>query len=281
MQYSEFYLQSSPSLRLFGWQWLPKDQAACTGVVCIIHGIGEHSGRYAYLINHLLQRGYAVAAIDQTGHGRSEGQRGHVSRYDELMDNIEKLISKVRGDYPALPVFLLGHSWGGNQVLNFVMRRKPALQGVIAMSPWLKLAFEPPAWKVLLGKGMKSIYPAFSQPSELAIDFISRDPEVVEAYRRDPLVHDRISAGLFTESYAAAQWALDHAAEFPLPLLLIHGTDDKLVSPEGTREFAGRLQNQVTLKLFEGMYHETHNDFGKETVFATITNWLDTQVKVI
>lgn len=281
MPYDEFYLQSSPGVRLFGWQWLPDDQGACTGVVCIIHGIGEHSGRYAHLVNHLLRQGYAVAAIDQIGHGRSDGQRGHASRYEGLMENIERLIGKVKGDYPALPVFLLGHSWGGNQVLNFVLRRRPALRGVIALSPWLKLGFDPPVWKLLLGKGMKSVYPAFSQSSELAVHFISRDPEVVEAYRRDPLVHDRISASLFMDSHAAARWALDHAAEFPLPLLLIHGTDDKLVSPEGTREFAGRLKNNVTLKLLDGVYHETHNDLGKEAVFAAITDWLQAQVQPV
>jgi alpha-beta hydrolase superfamily lysophospholipase len=278
MQHSVFQIDTPNQLHLFGQQWLPDNKTEIKAVVCLMHGLGDHSGRYQTLVNGLIRASYAMVALDQIGHGKSEGQRGHVRQYDDLMDTIALLLAKAKGDYHAIPIFLLGHSWGGNQVINFALRRKPVLAGVVAMSPWLELAFKPPIWKLWLGKGMNSLFPSFSQPNGLVVDFISRDPAVRQAYVNDPLVHNKISARLFTHTHLAAEWALAHAQEFPLPLLLIHGSKDGLISVEGTKAFARQLNNNAVLRVFEGMYHETHNDIGKEAVIKMIIQWLDDQL---
>ena len=279
MHYSEFHLSAPNGLRLFGRQWLPAQAAEIRAVVCLIHGIGDHSGRYQELVSYLVNRHFAVLAIDQMGHGQSEGRRGHARRYDDLLDNVALLLRKAQTDYSGLPIFLYGHSWGGNQVINFALRRQSVLQGVIATSPWLRLGFTPPRWKVGLGQLMRWVYPSLSQPSGLIADHISRDKAVVEAYRRDPLVHSQITASMFVHSHAAGLWALKHADEFPLPLQLIHGSQDKLTSPEGSQEFAAKRKDKVSFRLFEGMYHETHHEIGKEEVFRTIGEWLERQLK--
>jgi alpha-beta hydrolase superfamily lysophospholipase len=281
MRYSELQLSAPHGLNLFGRHWQPDHTTEIQAVVCLNHGIGDHSGRYQELVNYLVIHRFAVVAIDQMGHGKSGGQRGHARHYHELMDNIALLLQKAGTEYPQLPLFLYGHSWGGNLVLNYALRRQPLLKGVIATSPWLKLAFKPPLWKVWLGQLMSSVYPALSQPNGLMAQFISHDEAVVQAYLRDSLVHDRISASMFVNSHAAAQWALEHAADFPLPLLLIHGTEDRLTSPEGSREMAGKMKKNVSLKLFEGMYHETHHEIGKEAVFQTIVDWMSTQLNTV
>jgi alpha-beta hydrolase superfamily lysophospholipase len=278
MHYSEFHLSAPHGLRLFGRQWQPEQRAQIKAIVCLIHGIGDHSGRYQELVSYLVNRNFAVLAIDQMGHGQSEGQRGHAGRYDELLDNIALLIGKAQADDPGLPIFLYGHSWGGNQVLNFALRRRPVLQGVIATSPWLRLGFTPPRWKEWLGRLMSSVYPSLSQPSGLIADHISRDKAVVAAYLSDPLVHNKISASMFVHSHAAGLWALEQAAEFPLPLLLIHGSQDTLTSPQGSQEFAEKNKDKVSFRLFDGMYHETHHEIGKEEVFKTITEWMEKQL---
>jgi alpha-beta hydrolase superfamily lysophospholipase len=163
---------------------------------------------------------------------------------------------------------------GGNLVLNYALRRRPRLAGVIATSPLLRLAFQPPAVKVTLGRIMNSLWPAFSQASGLETKALSRDPEVVRVYENDPLVHDHVSARMFMSFYQAGLWALEHAAEFPLPLLIMHGSADRLTSAEASREFADHVPGDCTFKLWDGLYHETHNEPQKQEVFNFLLTWL-------
>lgn len=273
MAHSTFTLQDAQQRTIFGQVWSPAGNAKA--VVCIIHGLGDHSGRYTGLVDALMKNEYGVVAIDQLGHGQSDGQRGHIGRYSDLMDVITLLLTKAKAEFPDRPVFLCGHSWGGNLVLNYVLRLRPDLKGVISMSPWLKLAFNPSTIKLTLAKWVQVIYPAFSQPNEIAAENISRDKEVVKAYKADPLVHDQISASLFFNSHQAALWALKQAGDFPLPLLMIHGTEDRVTSPSGTKEFASKVKKEIEVQLMQGRYHETHNDLGREEVFTVIIDWLN------
>jgi alpha-beta hydrolase superfamily lysophospholipase len=174
-----------------------------------------------------------------------------------------------------MPLVLYGHSMGGNLVLNYAMHKKPVLHGIIASSPWLRLAFEPPAMKVKLGRWMKKIYPAFSQSTGLDTKAISRIPIEVKKYEEDPLVHDRITAMMFTSVYDAGIWVLQHPEEMELPLLIYHGTADRLTSCEASKEFAEKLKCEVTFRQFEGAFHETHNDLCREEVLALLKTWVE------
>lgn len=244
------------------------------GIVCLVHGHGEHIERYEHLAKRLNDANYSMIGFDLRGHGQSDGRRGHTPSYNAMMEDIDLFLAEVDEHYAGLPRFLYGHSMGGNLVLNYAMRRNPDLKGVIATGPWLKLAFEPPAIQVGLAKLMQKLFPAFTQSSGLATDALSRDPEVVRAYEEDPYVHDKLSARLFTEIHSAGLWALAHAAEFPLPLLLMHGGADRITSAEASKEFAEKAEGKTLLKIWEGFYHEIHNEPEKEDVFKTLIDWM-------
>lgn len=276
MKHSEFEFKTFDGLSLFGQSWQPEDRPRA--VVCLVHGIGEHSGRYVHVADSLIQSGYALISFDLRGHGKSEGPRGHIPSYEAIMQDISSLLEVSNKKFPQSPFFLYGHSLGGNLVLNYVLRRQSHLKGVIATAPWLRLAFEPPAFKIALGKITNYIWPSFSQKSGLDTKALSRNLKVVHAYENDPLVHDHISARMFIGIYQSGQWALEHASEFSLPLLLMHGGDDKIISVEASREFANKINENCTLKVWDELYHEIHNEPEKEEVFKFLIDWLDKEV---
>jgi len=267
--------KSKDGLELFAHSF--PSQNPPKAIVYMVHGHGEHIERYEHLAAALNKADYALVGFDHRGHGQSAGKRGHTPSYETLLDDIDAFLAEMDEYYPNLPRFLYGHSMGGNLVLNYALRRNPDLKGVISTSPWIKLAFEPPAVQVFLGKMMDKIFPAFIQGSGLETTDLSRDPEVVRAYEEDPLVHDKISARLFVGMYESGLWALEHASEFPLPLYLVHGSADKITSAEASREFAEKAGDKVTLKIWEGFYHETHNEPEQEAVFKSLIEWLDKQ----
>ncbi|MBA7497399.1 Monoacylglycerol lipase [subsurface metagenome] len=276
MKRTEFKFKTFDGLQLFGQSWQPEDRPRA--VVCLVHGMGEHSGRYAHVADALIQAGYILFTFDIRGHGKSSGLRGHTPSYEALMKDISSLLEVANKQFPQLSSFLYGHSLGGNLVLNYILRRQSHLKGVIATDPWLRLAFEPPRFKIILAQITNYIWPSFSQKNGLDTKVLSHDPEVVYAYENDPLVHDHISARMFISIYQAGQWALEHASELPIPLLLMHGGDDKLSSVEASREFADKITKNCTLKIWDGFYHEIHNEPEKEKVFKFLIDWLDKEV---
>jgi len=276
MKHTEFKFKTFDRLQLFGQSWQPEDQSRA--VVCLIHGLGEHSGRYGHVADRLTQAGYSVFAFDLRGHGKSEGPRGHTPSYEALMQDIYFLLEVANKQFPQLPSFLYGHSLGGNLVLNYVLRRQSHLKGVIATDPWLRLAFEPPCFKIILAQITNYIWPSFFQKNGLDTKVLSRDPEVVHAYENDPWVHDHISARMFIGIYQSGQWALENASEFSLPLLLMHGGEDKIISVTASHEFAITKTKNCTLKIWDGLYHEIHNEPEKEEVFKFLIDWIDKKV---
>jgi len=273
MKTDEFNWRSIDNLNIYGKFWAPDKDIR--GIVCLVHGMGEHCGRYEHIGKFFCDNKIALVAYDQRGHGKSEGKRGHTPSYDHLLQGVDDLINKAKELFPEKSLVLYGHSMGGNLVLNYAMRKEPVLKGMIASSPWLRLAFEPPFIQVKLGQLMKGIYPGFSQSTKLDVKTISRILEEVKKYDEDPLVHDRISAMMFTSMYDAGLWALQHPEEMKLPLLHFHGTADQLTSYEASKEFAGKVNGDMTFKLFEGAYHETHNDLCRNEVFAMMKGWLE------
>jgi len=275
MEISEWNWKSSDGLDMYARGWAP--QGIAKAAIMLVHGHGEHVARYDHVAAALTDKGYAVLGFDLRGHGKSAGTRGHTPSYNALMDDIASFSIQTDHRYAGLPRFLYGHSLGGNLVLNYALRRKPDLRGVIATGPWLKLAFEPPASQVALGRMMNGIAPGFIQHSKLDTKGLSHDQVVVDTYNNDPLVHDKISARLFVAIYESGLWALEHAAEFPLPLLLMHGSADPITSAKASQEFAQKVGNKATLKIWDGLYHEIHNELEKTEVFNIMLDWLGKQ----
>jgi alpha-beta hydrolase superfamily lysophospholipase len=242
-------------------------------VIVMVHGLGEHIQRYIHLADLFKKEGIAFLGVDLPGHGRSEGRRGYIKSYDQLGEMIDILIKSCNQTFPTCPVYIYGHSLGGGIVLNYLLKRNPKVKGAIVTSPFLRLAFEPPKIKVFIASVMKHLLPGFIQPSGLNVNYLSHDKSIIEKYKTDPLVHGKISVSLFSEAIAASKYSLAHAAELKVPTLIIHGSDDQILSPEGSREFAGKT-TLAELKVWDGGYHELHNEPFKDEVFKYIMNWI-------
>lgn len=242
--------------------------------IILVHGIGEHIARYSHWVDRLLERGIGFAGVDLPGHGRSDGKRGHITSYSVTDEMLDFLIAEFKKTFPGVPLFIYGHSLGGGIVLWYILRKKPSIKGAIVTSPWLRLAFEPDRTRLLLARIMKNLFPSMTQPSGLIVKFISHDQQVVDAYIADPLNHDKISVGLFLSAVGAAKYSLEHAGDLGIPLLLMHGSDDKLTSPQGSRDFAAKTK-MAELKIWDGGYHELHNEPFKNDVFSYLANWIE------
>ena len=272
MEPETFTIITNDGLELVGNWWQPK--ANPVGVVCLVHGLGEHQGRYQHVIEHLGQH-LAFFTYDQRGHGKSPGKRGHAKSFNHLMNDVESLLKIARREYNSLPIYLYGHSMGGNIVANYLLQKVTTeLAGAILSSSFLKLAFEPPSWKLKLGQIMASLWPAFTQSNELDPSDLSTDPGVGKDYLADPLVHNKISAGLFFALLESGSWALNNVHLLKLPVLVMHGTSDPITSSGGSEKFAGKAGSLATLKLWEGMKHEIHNEIEKEQVLNYLKEWL-------
>lgn len=269
----ETFFETKDHQKLFFRVWQPT--TSLKAAICLVHGLGEHSGRYQHVAEAFNAAGVGVWGFDLRGHGKTPGKRGQVPHYDVMLDDIASAIDAAQEQFTGVPVFLYGHSMGGNLVLNYTLRRKPALAGVIATSPWIQLAFAPPDSQIRLARLLNRLLPNLTQPNGLDVQALAHDPEVAAAYQNDPLVHDRVSIRLTVEFLDAGEWALEHAAEFALPLLLVHGSADPITSAAASQEFAARAGELCTLKIWEGLYHETHNEPQKEQVIAYNLEWLE------
>lgn len=272
MAETQITARSKDGLALVGREWRPDGQVR--GVVCLVHGLGEHTGRYPHVAAALDRAGYAVLGLDLRGHGRSAGQRGFTPSYDTFLDDLDVLLEETGRRFPSSPVFFYGHSLGGNLVLYHAILRRPALCGVVASSPQLRLAFQPPAWKTTLGRLLFNAWPSFSMPSGLERAALSHDPAVVRAYAEDPLVHDRVTPRLGIGSIDVGLWLLHHASELTLPVLIYNGGEDRLTSAQACREFAAKVPGDCSLKIWDGLYHETHNEPQQGEVLALMVQWL-------
>lgn len=276
MKQVEFEFRTKDGIKLFAREWCTDKEPQ--GVVCLIHGLGEHCGRYNHLAEALTKEGFCMLAFDQRGHGRTGGRRGHISSYEAVMEDISILVEEAERRFPSSPCFLYGHSLGGNFVLNFALRRRSNLRGVIATSPWLRLINKPSRVLVGILKVINVLCPSYTQSNRLDSKMLSHNAGISESYINDSLVHDKISARLITTALEAAQWALEHAGEFPVPLLLMHGTGDGITSCEGSKEFAGKVKGECCLRFWDGLYHELHNEPQQDEVFSFVLQWLKAHV---
>ena len=276
MTLNEFEFQVAETI-LHGQYYSPKKIDA---VIILVHGLGEHSKRYEReVVPALLDNSMAVISYDQFGHGQTKGKRGYHPGFSFLLDSIDQMIHKSNELFHAKPIFLYGHSMGGNIVINYGLKRNSALQGLIVTSPFLRISFEPPQWKMAFAKVLDKVMPSLTMPSDLDVTAISRDEDEIAAYKLDHLVHDRVSTGYSLDIMKNGEWAIEHANDLKLPMLLLHGTKDRLTSYAASEEFANKSK-QVQLVLFENAYHELHHDLDKYKVLEKIISWIKDELQL-
>ena len=250
--------------------------------IALIHGLGEHTTRYVHVGAALTESGYALAGFDLRGHGRSGGLRGHSDSLDVYMQDIRAFFRLMTHRYPDMPHFLYGHSLGGLLALAYAIQYGGGLKGVMVTGPGLRSSLQEQKAKIAMVRLLGSLLPTLTVHSGLNAATISRDPEIVEAYRNDPMVHYNASLGFGKAGLNAIDLCFARAKEFPAPLLMMHGKEDKIAYSSGTEEFAKRVREaggDVTLKLWDGLYHEVHNEPEKAEVFQFMIAWLDNHLK--
>ena len=240
--------------------------------VLLTHGMGEHSGRYLHVAEFLASRGYRFCSYDPRGHGRSGGKRGYINCYNELLD--DQAMVKEHYMRPGEPMFLYGHSMGAQIMLNYLLERRPGVDGVIATSPWLELSFRPSPWKVLMARIMVNLWPSFTQDGPDDDTLLSHDAEFIASIPGRDLLHHKMSARMYHELMKGALEAMSRAKECDYRLLMIHGADDPLTSAQATEAFfKNAASKDKTLKIHPEMLHETHNEIGRERVMGEIAGW--------
>jgi alpha-beta hydrolase superfamily lysophospholipase len=246
-------------------------------VILLVHGLGDHIQRFSQWIDMFQGSGIGFLGVDLPGHGRSDGKRGNIKNYSLTGEMLDIMIDEYKKTFPGIPVFLYGQSLGGGIVLEYILRKNPEITGAIVTSPWLRLSFEPDRIKLMLVRVLKNLLPSMIQPSGLIVSHISHDKVVVDNYVSDPLVHNKISVSLFHSAISAAGYSLNNAENLKVPLLLMHGSDDLITSPGGSLELASKTK-MAELKIWDGGYHELHNEPFKDEVFSYIVKWIEKQI---
>lgn len=236
--------------------------AEAKGFVAIVHGYGEHGGRYAHVGRAFGEHGLRTLAVDLRGHGRSTGQRGYVGRFDDYHLDVSALVDELRGEAAGRPMFLFGHSMGGLIGLHWLLAGGGKdLRGLALSSPLLGVAVEVPAWKSKLGIAMSTLVPRFSMPSGLVGRDVTRDAEQARIYDADPLNVKTANSRWYTEMLAATERVIERAPELSLPTLLLYGGADRVASPEAAARLAERLRMaDRTVDRLEGHFHELVNE---------------------
>lgn len=273
--FQEKWFEVAPGIKLFERRLLP--ETSPRGRVVILHGYGDHCTRYSWVMEQFQQAGFASYTYDQRGHGRSPGKRGYIVRFETLLDDVDIFLKQVREESDdTLPLFVLGHSMGGMVLARWAQTRQPDLTGYVFSSPFLAFPDEVPGILIALTPLVAKIAP-WAPVSKVDNSGLSRDPEIVRIANSDPLGYQgRVAAhtaGEFSRIISLIRKDLD---KITLPMLTIHGKQDRVVSPSGSlllHEHAGA--EDKTLRSFEEGYHEVYNDLDKEAFMDSIMAWMN------
>lgn len=277
MNHTEDYFIGPRGKQIYHQAWLPEGDPKA--IFLVVHGLAEHSGRYMNVVDYFVPRGVAVFGLDLIGHGKSEGTRVFVERFEEFTDTIKTLFDRIKSDYPGTPLFILGHSMGALVTPYYLLDHQDGLAGAIISGTMVKIPEHVTAATVAVGKLLSVLLPKAGVVGVTA-DHISSDPAVVEAYVTDPLVYTgKSTARLSAEMLRAMQRVTTEAEKITLPVIIVHGSEDKLVDPDSAQLFHDLIGSEdKTLKFYEGYYHEVFNEPGREAVFADIDAWLEKQL---
>ena len=267
------WLGSADGTRLYWQTWEPADPAR--DAVILVHGAAEHGGRYAHVAERLVAAGFAVYALDHRGHGRSDGPRALIDRLDRLVDDLGLFVARVREEHAGRRPFLVGHSLGGAVSLTYAIRHGDTIAGLVVSGPAVATEAVPAALKAVTA-ALSAVAPKLPV-FKIEDDAVSRDPEVVLAYQRDPLNYPgKLPARTLGEIMRAMNTIPRDAATLRTPLLLLHGGDDRLCPPEGSRVVLAEAGSaDKTLKVYDGLYHEIFNEPEREQVLDDLVEWIE------
>lgn len=277
MKHQEGYFKGNGGINLYYQSWRPLDNPHA--IVVIVHGLGSHSNLFGNIAQYLVKAGYAVYGLDLRGHGRSQGQRGHINSWSQYREDIQTFLKLIELQEPKSPCFLLGHSLGAIIALDYVLRLASSVKGIITMAPPLgKVGISPV--KMNLGRTLSAVMPRFALSVGLAGDQITRDQNVQETFTTDVLMHSRGSARLATEFLAAKTWIQSHTAFLRVPVLILHGGSDSVAPPEGSRIFFQQIAFPDKERYeYPQSRHALHRDLDYQSVLADLGDWLERHVK--
>jgi alpha-beta hydrolase superfamily lysophospholipase len=273
MIHNEGKIQGAQNLELFYQSWCP--DTLPRAALIVIHGFGEHSGRYPHLVRSLTEHGIAVYIFDQRGHGRSPGQRGHINNWNEYREDVRLFVQWVKEQEHDQPIFLLGHSMGAVTTLDYTLFYPSKLTGlIISGGPFEPTGVGSP-FLIALANFLSRFFPSFPLPLYIDPKALSRDPSVGEAYQNDPLVHGKASARWGTEVLEALERVIERLEEIQIPILLIHGELDRLNTADGSRKYFEALTcPDKMLCIYPDSYHELHNEINHAQVLEDLAEWI-------
>jgi len=274
MKHQEGFLTGVDNAQIYHQSWLPDGPPKAA--VVLAHGLAEHSGRYTNVVNHLTARDFAVYGLDHIGHGQSEGTRVYVRQFSDYTDTFASYMEQVRAAHPALPLFLYAHSVGALIAVLYLFDHAVALSGVVFSGSCVKVPSNVSATTVFLAKALSRIAPKLGL-SPVDASGISRDPAEVQAYIDDPLVYNgKTTARLASELMKAMLRVSAEASRITLPALIVHGGEDKIIDPDGAQMLHAILGSQdKTLTIYDGLFHEIHNEPEHPQVLSDISAWLE------
>ncbi len=277
IHHREDLFEANGGLQLFEQSWSPEAPRA---LVVIVHGYGDHCGRYESTALHLARSGYAVQAFDLRGHGRSQGKRCFIRTFDDWLDDLEVVLRRATRRWPGKPVFLLAHSLGGLVVSLFAIDDRAELSGLVLSAPAVKLGEDFSEFEIRASLVLGRLLPHFPMAGVRSAS-VSRDPAVVEDYQTDPLVHHGSTPARTASEIVRAIWRVQREAErISTPLLLMHGAEDQVADIEGSREFFELVRSaDKRLRVLDGLYHDIMNEPEKASVLEEISDWLNAREK--
>jgi alpha-beta hydrolase superfamily lysophospholipase len=273
MNHTEGTFKGVRGSNLYYQAWLPEGDVKA--VLLIVHGIGEHSGRYMNVVNHFVPLGYAAYSYDHLGHGKSDGEREVINRFEDFTEPLTTYYNMVKNWQPGKPIFILGHSLGGLIACYYLLDNQDKFRGAVISAALVKVSASISSSTITMGKILSAIAP---KAGLLALDAtgISRDPAVVQAYVNDPLVfHGKTPARLAAEMLRALQRVTAEVSKITLPFIVVQGTADKLVDPAGAQLLNDQAGSKdKTVKFYKDYYHEVFNEPGREVVLKDVEDWL-------
>jgi alpha-beta hydrolase superfamily lysophospholipase len=278
MEHEEGFLNENSDRKIYYQCWLPEGDVKA--VLLVVHGLAEHCGRYANLVNRFVPIGYGVYTFDLPGHGKSYGKRVYVNRFEDFTQTLAVFLNKVRSLHNEAPLFLVGHSMGSLVSAVFLTQHQKNFAGaILSGSGVVKVPDHISSATLFAGKVFSVLMPKIGLIG-LDVNGVSRDPSVVRAYVEDPLVHTgKTTARLAAEILRTMQCIPEIAAQITLPIMLLQGGADRLVDPEGARMLFETVQSSdKTIKIYEGLYHEIFNEPERDQVLGDVEEWLESHL---